>query len=40
MLKKMCETNSKGEMRKMYKILARKPEEDMALGTIICTCQI
>ena len=39
MLNKMRETHSKGEMRKAYKILAGKPEEEAALGTTLCHCQ-
>jgi len=38
MLNKMRETNSKGEIRKVYKILARKPEEEKALGTTLYHC--
>lgn len=39
MLNKMRETNRKGEMRKVYKILAGKPEEETALGTTLYYCK-
>jgi len=39
MANKMCETNIKGEMRKVYKILAGKPEQETALGTTLYYCQ-
>jgi len=39
MVNKMHETNIKGEMRKVYKILAGKPEQGTALGTTFYHCR-
>jgi hypothetical protein len=39
MVNKINKTNIKGEIRKVYKILAGKPEQETALETRLYHCQ-